>query len=387
MIPAPANGSGFFTITTGTVVVDQIRIQMWDAEQTVLLFEAFLPVYYRFMNPTNIVTHIEFSPDTPNVFKYSDDVNLTFNYTNNQKDGVRIWARPFSGANLSPGYAAHGSPVYPAGSGSGTGSFRLTAGPTVVDKVRIQMWTADQTALLFEAFLPVNLLWAGSGPPPGPDMHLNAIEVTQAIQDLNNSVDLVAGKRTYVRVHASSPVNQADVYATLSGKHGWVNLAPILSPGNPGGDITVRTSPDRGQINDSFWFELPSGWTTAGNLTLTARLDPNNAKFDPNQGNNILSTTVNFKTTPPLRLRLVNVQYTVGGNTYLAANSHLDALESWLRRAYPINNLQVTRQTFVYPTNGLPNVDTLHGWLALGQAAAHDLHRRRRPRGVLRGGR
>ena len=135
------SGSGFFTITKGTVVVDQIRIQMWDANQTVLLFEAFLPVYYRFMNPTNIVTHIEFSPDTPNVFKYSDDVNLTFNYSNDQKDGVRIWARPFSGPNLSPSYAASGSPVYPAGSGSGTGSFRLTAGPTVVDRVRIQMWT------------------------------------------------------------------------------------------------------------------------------------------------------------------------------------------------------------------------------------------------------
>ena len=103
-------GSGFFTISHGTVVVDQIRIQMWDSEQTVLLFEAFLPVYYRFMNPTNIVTHIEFSPDTPNVFKYSDNVNLTFDYTNNQKDGARIWARPFSGANLSPNYAAHGSP-------------------------------------------------------------------------------------------------------------------------------------------------------------------------------------------------------------------------------------------------------------------------------------
>jgi len=358
-------GSGSFTISSGTVVVDQIRIQMWDAAETSLLFEAFLPVYYRFMNPTNIVTHIEFNPDTPNVFKYSDDVNLTFNYSNNQKDGVRIWARPFSGANLSPGYAAHGSPVYPAGSGGGTGSFRLTAGPMVVDRVRIQMWTPDQSALLYEAFLPVSLLWAGSGPPPGPDMRLNAIEVTQAIQDLNNSVDLVAGKRTYVRVHASSPVNQADVYATLYGKHGWVNLAPILGPGNPGGDITVRTSPDRGQINDSFWFELPSSWTTAGNLTLTARLDPNNAKFDPNQSNNTSTITVNFKTTPPLRLRLVNVQYTVGGNTYLAASSHLNALESWLRRAYPINSLQVTRQTMVYPTNGLPNVDTLHQWLAL----------------------
>jgi hypothetical protein len=362
------SGSGFFTITTGQVVVDQIRIEMYDANQTTLLFEAFLPVYYRFRSPTNIVSNIELSPDTPNVFKYNENVNLTFNYSTNQPGGVRIWARPFSGANLSPNYAAHGSPLYPtSATGQGTGFFTLTAGPLVVDKVRIQMWDANQTTLLFEAFLPVHLLWAGSGPPPGPDMHVDAIEVTQAIQDLNNSVDLVAGKRTYVRVHVSSPVNVNDVFATLSGKRGLVTLSPTLNPGNPGSDITVRTNPDRGQINDSFWFELPSGWTAAGDLTLTARLDPNNAKNDLIQGNNTRTVTVNFKSTPPLRLRLLNVQYTAGGTTYLAANSHLDALESWLRRAYPISSLQVTRQTFVYPTAGLPNVDTLHGWLAFGK--------------------
>jgi hypothetical protein len=360
-------GTGFFTITSGQVVVDQIRIQMWDPNQTTLLFEAFLPVYYRFRDATNIVTNIEFRPDTPNIFKYGDNVNLTFNYTTNQAGGVRIFARPFSGANLSPGYAASGSPVYPTGSGSGTGSFNLTAGPMVVDKVRIRMYNADQSALLFEAFLPVHLLWAGAGPPPGPDMSVDALEVTQAIQDLNNSVDLVANKRTYVRVHVHSPVNTANVFATLSGKRGFVNLNPVLNPGNPGSAITVRTSPDRGQLNDSFWFALPSSWTAAGNLTLTARLDPNNAKNDLVQANNVKSVTVNFKSTPPLRLRLVDVQYTAGGHTYLAASSHLNALESWLRRAYPISDLQVTRQTFTYPTGGLPNVDTLHGYLALAK--------------------
>ncbi|HEX9091318.1 MAG TPA: hypothetical protein VF831_07500, partial [Anaerolineales bacterium] len=327
--PGSGPGTGYFTITSGTVVVDQVRIQMWDPDQTVLLFEAFLPVYFRFMNGPNMVDHIGFRPDTPNVFKYSDNFNLAFSYTNNQADGVLIFARPFSGVHLSPNYAANPSPTYPIGSGSGTGWFRLTAGPMVVDRVRIQMWNANQTTLLYEAFLPVNLLWAGAGPPSGPDMSLNAIEVTQAIQDLNNSVDLVAGKHTYVRVHTSSPVNQAHVYATLTGKHGFTNLAPILTPSNPGGDITVRTSPDRGQINDSYLFELPSGWTSAGDLTLTARLDPNNAKFDPNTVNNSLTTTVNFKSTPSLRLRLVDVQYTSGGSTYLAASSNLDALESW----------------------------------------------------------
>jgi hypothetical protein len=237
----------------------------------------------------------------------------------------------------------------------------------VVDKIRIQMLNADQTQLLFEAYLPVYLLWAGAGPPPGPDMRLDAMEVTQAIQDLNNSVELVAGKRTYVRVHAASPVNTTAVFATLTGKRGMITLAPVLNPGNPGSNITVRTAPNRGQINDSFWFELPASWTTAGSLTLTARLDPNNAKNDLVQANNIRTVTVNFLNTPPLRLKLMNVQYTVGATTYLESANHLTALESWLRRAYPISNLQVTRQTFVYPSAGLPNVDTLHGWLALGK--------------------
>ncbi len=196
-------------------------------------------------------------------------------------------------------------------------------------------------------------------------MRITKLEVTQATQDLNNSVDLVAKKQTYVRLHVSSPVSAYDVSATLSGRRGFLVLNPILNPGNPGGDITVRTSPDRGQLNDSFWFELPSNWTGAGNLTLTARLDPNNAKNDQNLANNTLSETVNFQTTPAMLLRIFNVQYTVGATTHSATNADLSALKSWLRRAYPIHSLQVSRQNFVYPDPGLPVVDTLHSWLAL----------------------
>jgi len=362
-------GSGDFTIASGQAVVDQIRIQMVSAaDSSTVLFEAFLPVYYRFSGGSNLVTNIELSPDTPNVFKYGQDVNITFSYRQNHPGGVRIFARPFSGTAISPGYGAHGSPVYTAASGIGAGSFTLNTGPLVVDKIRIQMEAAEDGRLLFEAFLPVHLFWAGSGPPPGPDMRIDAIEVTQAIQDLNNSVDLVAGKRTYVRVHVSAPVNVADVFATLSGKRGTVSLMPTLTPGNPGGDITVRPNPNREQINDSFWFELPSSWTAAGNLTLTARLDPINAKNDLNQSNNVRTVTVNFKSTPALRLRLMNVRYTAGGSTHSADNSDLGALESWLRRAYPISHLQVTRQTYVYPFSGLPNVNTLNALLAFNKA-------------------
>ncbi|GAB4522354.1 MAG: hypothetical protein Fur0018_03980 [Anaerolineales bacterium] len=296
-------GNGYFTITSNSIVVDQMRVQMWDSTQSTLLFEAFLPLYYRFMGTTNSVTNFSISPTSPNIFKYGDKVYVNFDYQVNSRSGARIWVRPFSGSHLSPGYTAHGSGVY-TGSGSSSGFFTLNSGPSVVDHIRIQMWDPNQTTLLYEAFLPVHLRWAGPGPAPGPDMAISAIEVTQSIQDLNNSVVLVAGKRTYVRLHVNSPNPVNNVHATLRGRRGLIPLTPLLNPGNPGGDITVYTFPDRGQINDSFWFVLPSGWTTAGNLTLTAYLDPNNATFDPNTSNNTQSVTVSFQNTPPLRLRL-----------------------------------------------------------------------------------
>ncbi|MFW5942284.1 MAG: hypothetical protein ACOCXI_10815 [Chloroflexota bacterium] len=219
-----------------------------------------------------------------------------------------------------------------------------------------------------DAYLRQMIEWAGTANiPVGEDMQIDNIEVTQAIQDLNNSVELIAGKRTYVRVHVSAPSTVQDVYATLSGSRGGTTLYPTLSPLNPGADIDVRSGPDRGQLNDSFYFELPASWTAAGDLTLTARLDPANAKGDPDTSDNVSSVTVPFLNTPSMALRLYNVRYTEGGTTYVADNTHLAGLESWLRRAYPIHQLDVTRHTFTYPKDGLPDVDELHGYLALGK--------------------
>jgi hypothetical protein len=356
-------GSSGFTITSGQAVVDQIRIQMFTPENA-LLFEAFLPVYFRYRTQASMVYNLTFRPVNLNIFKYSENVTVSFGYTHNIAEGVRVFLLPFSGTTPSPAYAVSGSPTYPVGSGSGNGTIRLTAGPTVVDRVRVQMKKLDGT-LLFEAFVPVHLFWAGSGPPPGPDMSITAIEVTQAVQDLNNSVDLVAGKKTYVRVHVSTPVNVNSVYMTLKGFRGLTTLTPVLSPSNPGGVITVRSAPNRGQLNDSFLFALPSSWTASpGLLSLVARLDPVNAKNDLIQTNNVRAVTVNLQNTPPLRLKIVRVRYTMGGTTYIASSTHVSMLESWLRRAYPIPYLSVSRATLTYPNSGLPNVDRLNTILA-----------------------
>ena len=44
-------GTQYFMITTGNVTVDQIRFQMFTADQKQLLFEAFIPVHYEFLTP------------------------------------------------------------------------------------------------------------------------------------------------------------------------------------------------------------------------------------------------------------------------------------------------------------------------------------------------
>jgi hypothetical protein len=102
------------------------------------------------------VTKITFSPPTPNILLHNQRVTLTFSYATTQPGGVRIFARPFTGGAPSPNYAASPSGISPSGSGTGSQWFTISSGNVTVDQVRIQMWNAAQTTLLFEAFLPVH---------------------------------------------------------------------------------------------------------------------------------------------------------------------------------------------------------------------------------------
>jgi hypothetical protein len=149
-------GSQNFTITGGNATVNRIRFQMWNAGQTTLLYDVFIPVSYQFTNVTNnVVSHIG-PTRTPNVLKFGQKVSISFNYHTTRAGGVRIFARPLTGGALTPHYAAHASPLYPAGSGVGHGWFTITRGSTTVTQVRVQVWNASRTRLLFQKKLPVS---------------------------------------------------------------------------------------------------------------------------------------------------------------------------------------------------------------------------------------
>lgn len=102
------------------------------------------------------VTNITLNPPTPNILVHKQQVTVSFSYATSQPGGVRIFARPFVGNAPAPGYSASGADISPIGSGKGTQNFTINSGTVTVNRIRIQMWDAKQTQLLFEAFVPVH---------------------------------------------------------------------------------------------------------------------------------------------------------------------------------------------------------------------------------------
>ena len=225
---------------------------------------------------------------------------------------------------------------------------------------------------------------------------LTNIEVTQAIQTLDHDVVLVQGKKTFVRVHARFPLvenkGQLPLVATLrgtaivdigNGNTVEIDLSPPLSLVNPGGYALISSYPDREQLNDSFLFELPADWTEYANLRLTAHIDSNGALYDANLNNNVGSVVVNFAPAYPLRLRLYDVRYQVGGGVFGVPEFHFDSIESWLRRAYPIADLIVERKQHLYSTDGVPEAKYVN--MELATLRAIDLVNGANPRRVYYG--
>jgi hypothetical protein len=196
-------------------------------------------------------------------------------------------------------------------------------------------------------------------------VYITGVEVTQAIQDLANSVPLVAGKTTVVRVHLKVSDGKGD----LSGVRGYLyypysGYGPVFSPINTGGVMTARANPDRGQLNHTLNFVIPGQYATGSGLLFVRVLPPGGSTF-PGIGELQDSRIISFGNVPQMRLRLVGMSYTVNNVTYQPRNLDYANVESWLRAAYPISSLSSTRTTATYTqTQGLPNCCTVDQQLA-----------------------
>jgi YVTN family beta-propeller protein len=191
------------------------------------------------------------------------------------------------------------------------------------------------------------------GPDPATSLRVTGMEVTQAIQDLANSVPLISGRRTFVRVYVRSDGPAVPgVTAALTGSGSYTTIGgevtvPLgsLAPVNAVGPrITVSPSPKRSNLDDSFLFELPYNWTNFAALRLHAALTANPGP--PAQGcpNDTLGEPIHeFGIPTTLKIQFVRLAYPLTDTADAEASTvERDQSESFIRRSYPLSVLLPT---------------------------------------------
>ena len=135
------------------------------------------------------------------------------------------------------------------------------------------------------------------------DLAAHELEVTQGIQNLANDVPLIARKPTYVRGYAReiSGPDAVSVEAWLYGTRGASALPGSPLPAQNGvHPLATGNLYDRGALDESWLFQLPESWTTAGTINLRLVIDPREQYSDPNRANNEISENVTFDAKAPV---------------------------------------------------------------------------------------
>lgn len=216
------------------------------------------------------------------------------------------------------------------------------------------------------------------------EIDLTALEVTQGMQNLLNSMPLVVDRVAYVRAHVRSNTGKpiSGVKAKLEVRRGNTLLG-TLTPENEGGAITVNPTPDRGQLNDSFYFELKSGWTISG--TVTVKLVGDNQTIgcaDLIDTPNDCQATAKFDRvmpTVPIRFYRASFPGILSQNprrdgTVEASVSDVEWARDVLMAYYPISNIDFRQQVSYYANtadaqaNGLTRAETAY------KAGGKDIH-------------
>lgn len=178
-------------------------------------------------------------------------------------------------------------------------------------------------------------------------IELTGLEVTQAVQDLTNDVELVQGKDTFVRAHVRSTTGTTiyNVKAKLIGRRNGVPLpGSPLTPQNIGGNIDVLASPDRGLLNQSFYFRLPPSWSSGEvEFEFVDITHDVNCKDVASTADDC-KATVEFLDTPDVEVALIGIHWEDSGGTLHDPDiADYQAVVQDVEAELPIANLDWTR--------------------------------------------
>ena len=169
---------------------------------------------------------------------------------------------------------------------------------------------------------------------------LIGLEVTQGVQDLNNSVQLVEHKKTFVRAHVKTlSADPISASASLTAKDTVTGATLGTIPNsNVGGQIRIPPGPHRSFLNDSFLFEVPFAWRTG---TVEFSFAGNEVPFACEAGGDACSkVTVTFQPVDPLSMKFVSITYKdAAGIDHTPTGADVTRVMKEFLGRYPINFL------------------------------------------------
>ena len=171
--------------------------------------------------------------------------------------------------------------------------------------------TFNRPGLFFALMSAVSFMLTSCDPP---DISVQSIEVTQAIQTTTNSVALVAQRSTAVRVTVGTA---GATVANVTGRlHVFVNGAEITPAAGIAqiAALNAPAAPDRNNENHTLNFELPSPTNITASTDVDFNVTLDAASGETNTGNNsgsVTNLTFVNRTTPSLFFTRIN--YTPSG--------------------------------------------------------------------------
>ncbi len=166
------------------------------------------------------------------------------------------------------------------------------------------------------------------------NLRVTGIEVTQGIQSTTNSVRLISGKETVARVFvAADGADVRDVSAIL---HVYRN-GVLHTTLNPERRITVRSAPDRNNLNHQFIFHLPLYAVDGTSLRVQAVVNPLGYPLEPANStadNTLSSATFNLVASRQMDIIFAEFSYPLNNATQRPQGTSKNA--AWIRHVYPV---------------------------------------------------
>lgn len=205
--------------------------------------------------------------------------------------------------------------------------------------------------------------------PVSRQVQITAIEVNQAIQDINTTkVPLVAGKAAVVRVHLKVVDGKGDInYVDGEATYGGGTFKPI----NTVGWMMVKANPSRAVFDDTLNFLIPASYAKGTGSLQVRVFAPTGYTFGG--AKEIKSSkSLTFKSANPLKVVFVPVQYQVSGVWKKPASTAMNDIRSWLKRAYPVPDVKALLHPTTLTYSGSPSSLCVEsGWLALDNQVAN----------------